>query len=167
MDNLCNEIAYESAFRQYAKELRQFMYIKTGSIQRSEDIVQDAFIKLWKNCKKVTNESVRGFLYKVCKNQFLNEVKHQQVVLKYQAHVANPSTSQDPEFLMMEKEYHEKLIHAIQSLPEKQRTVFLLNRIEKKTYKEIASDLELSVKAIEKRMHLALKTIREKIEGFK
>jgi len=48
------------------------------------------------------------------------------------------------------------LEEAINSLPEGQREVFLLNRIEKHTYKQIAEMLDVSVKAIEKRMHKAL-----------
>ena len=49
---------------------------------------------------------------------------------------------------------------AISDLPEGQREVFLLNRIDKKTYKEIAEMLDISVKAVEKRMNLALQDLR-------
>ena len=55
----------------------------------------------------------------------------------------------------------------IANLSEKQREVFLLNRIEKKKYKEIAEMLGISVKAVEKRMHGALKSLREEINFFK
>ena len=66
-------------------------------------------------------------------------------------------------FLFEEKEFMKKLQDAIAILPEKQREVFLLNRIDKMTYKEIAVLLNLSVKAVEKRMHNALIVLREKI----
>ena len=56
--------------------------------------------------------------------------------------------------------------NALDALPENQRTTFLLNRIDGKKYSEIAEIEEVSVKAIEKRMHLALKTLREKIDGL-
>ena len=55
-------------------------------------------------------------------------------------------------------------------MPEKQRTVFLMNRIDELKYKEIADQLGLSVKAIEKRMSLALEHLRtqlkDKISGL-
>ena len=57
----------------------------------------------------------------------------------------------------------EKLENTISALPEKQREVFLLNRIEKKKYKEIALHLDISVKAVEKRMHQALLVMRKEI----
>jgi RNA polymerase sigma-70 factor (ECF subfamily) len=64
---------------------------------------------------------------------------------------------------MLEKEFMEKLESTIDNLPEKQREVFLMNRIEKKKYKEIAICLNISVKAVEKRMHQALVVMRKEI----
>ena len=66
-------------------------------------------------------------------------------------------------FLLEEKEFMQKLENAIASLSEKQREVFLLNRIDKKTYTEIAVFLDISKKAVEKRMHNALKVLRKEI----
>jgi RNA polymerase sigma-70 factor (ECF subfamily) len=57
----------------------------------------------------------------------------------------------------------EKLESVIAGLPEKQREVFLLSRIDKKKYAEIAEMLDISVKAVEKRMSQALIILREKI----
>ena len=70
---------------------------------------------------------------------------------------------ESPEYLILEKEFMEKLSDAIAQLPDKQREVFLLNRVEKKTYKEIAEMSGVSVKAVEKSMHKALVKLREKI----
>ena len=64
---------------------------------------------------------------------------------------------------MLEKEFMEKLESTIDNLPEKQREVFLMNRIEKMKYKEIALHLDISVKAVEKRMHQALVVMRKEI----
>jgi len=58
------------------------------------------------------------------------------------------------------------LDRALNNLPDNQRITFLLNRIDGKKYAEIAEMEGVSVKAIEKRMHLALKTLREQIEGI-
>ena len=57
----------------------------------------------------------------------------------------------------------DKLETTISKLSEKQREVFLLNRIEKKKYKEIANQLGISLKAVEKRMHQALLVMRKEI----
>ena len=57
----------------------------------------------------------------------------------------------------------ERLKRAIDELPVKQRETFLLSRIDKKSYKEIAEITGVSLKAIEKRIHYALISLREKL----
>ena len=161
--NVCNPKVFREVFNKNAETLRNFMYYKCGDIDLAEDFVQESFVKLWDNCSKVIEEKAKSFLFTVANNLFLNNVAHQKVVLKHQQ-VARPhTTNESPEFLLEEKEFMLKLEKAIQELPEKQREVFLLNRIDKKKYKEIADLLDISVKAVEKRMSQALKTLREKI----
>ncbi|MCK5463199.1 MAG: RNA polymerase sigma-70 factor, partial [Bacteroidales bacterium] len=53
---------------------------------------------------------------------------------------------------------------ALSALTEKNRTVFLMNRIDRMTYQDIANSLEISVKAVEKRMNKALAFLRETLE---
>jgi RNA polymerase sigma-70 factor (ECF subfamily) len=65
---------------------------------------------------------------------------------------------------MQEKEYYQKLQKALANLTEAQRTAFLLNRVEGKRFKEIAQLLNISTKAVEKRIYGALKKLREDIE---
>jgi RNA polymerase sigma-70 factor (ECF subfamily) len=67
---------------------------------------------------------------------------------------------------MEEKQFREKLERALDSLPENQRTTFLLNRVDGMKYAEIAEMEGVSVKAIEKRMHLALQSLRGEVEGI-
>ena len=71
---------------------------------------------------------------------------------------------QSPQYKLEEKEFKQELETVIADMPEKQREVFLMNRIDELTYKEIAERLELSVKAVEKRMHGALGYLREYIK---
>ena len=65
---------------------------------------------------------------------------------------------------MEEKQFQTKLLKAIEKLNEKQRIAFLMHRIDGKKYSEIAIDLNISVKAVEKRIHLALLSLRKEID---
>ena len=67
---------------------------------------------------------------------------------------------------MQEKEYHTKLQNALANLTEAQRTAFLMNRTEGKRFKEIAALLDISTKAVEKRIYGALKKLRKDIDGI-
>ena len=161
--NICHSKTFETLYQTYAKDLRRFIFFKTQDIDKAEDILQDAFIKLWDNCSKVHYEKAKSYLFTVANNMFLNTIKHEKVVQKHQQTISSQHTNESPEFIMLEKEFMIKLERTIDSLPEKQKEVFLLNRIEKKKYKEIAEQLDISVKAVEKRMHSALLVIREHI----
>jgi len=161
--SVCESIVFEELYAKHSKSLYNFIYYKCGNQAQSEDLVQEAFIKMWNNCAKVLFEKAKSFLYTVTNNLFLNEVAHKKVVLKYKQIPKNEATNEDPEFLLEEKEFMVKLQNAIADLTDGQREVFLLNRIDKKTYKEIAILLNISVKAVEKRMHGALLRMREKV----
>ncbi|NQY07685.1 MAG: RNA polymerase sigma-70 factor [Flavobacteriaceae bacterium] len=166
-NNVCEEKTFESVFNHHAKTLRNFIYFKCGNSDQADDLVQDAFVKLWNNCAKVPFEKAKSYLYTIANNAFLNEVAHEKVKLKYRQHSSAAVNNENPDFVLREKEFKKELTQAIANLSEKQREVFLLNRIEKKKYKEIAEMLDISVKAVEKRMHGALVSLRKEIKYFK
>ncbi len=160
-ESICEKKIFESVFVEHAENLRNFMYYKSGDFQRSEDLMQDAFSKLWEQCAKVSLEKVKSFLFTVANNKFLNQQKHKKVVLKFEKQAPKPSSSESPQFILEEQEFEKLLLDAIGSLPEGQREVFLMHRIDDLKYREIAELLGISTKAVEKRMHKALVVLRK------
>lgn len=155
---------YKSIFDLYYDSIRNFLYYKIGDIDIAEDLAQDVFVKIWEKRGEVGKETVKNLLYTMAGNLAKNHFKHKQVVFKYESDYAGKdSSSETPEFEMEMKEFNTRLQQCIDELPEGHREVFLMNRIDKLTYSEIAARLGLSVKAIEKRMHKALKELRSKI----
>ncbi|HQW69640.1 MAG TPA: RNA polymerase sigma-70 factor [Flavobacterium sp.] len=165
---ICKENIFSSFFKSHAKSLRNYLYYKFGNEDQAEDITQEAFIKLWQNCADVPLEKAKSYLYTIANNASLNVIAHQKVVLNYAKSSPNKeSTNESPEFLLEEEQFKSKLLQAIEKLNEKQRVAFLMNRIDGKKYAEIAKELEISVKAVEKRIHLALIELRKEFENFK
>ena len=159
--SICEQKIYNRIFRTHYEAVTRYVYYKCGDLQQAEDIVQNVFVKLWKLCATVSFSKVKAYLYRAANNAFLNEKEHEKIVLKHLRKV-NPSVDyESPEYLMQVKEFHEKLKSAIASLPPKEREVYLLSRIDKKTYSEIAEITGLGVKAIERRMSKALLQLRE------
>ena len=161
--SVCEEKTYEWIYNTYSQTLRNFIYYKCGDTQQAEDIVQNAFVKLWNNCSKIVFDRSKSFLYTVAKNEFLNEIAHKKIKLQHQVFLVDDRTNETPEFLLEEQEFSKKLKRVIANLPERQREVFLLSRIDKKKYSEISEIVGITVKAVEKRMSLALITLREQI----
>lgn len=162
-ENICKDKIFERIYLEQFSLLRNFLYYKFGNSENAEDITQNAFIKLWENCKKVKPSKAKGFLYTTAINLSLNAYKHQKVVLNFNTNSVKRVENETPEFQLIEKEFQIKIDNAIAELTEKQREVFLLNRIEKIKYADIAEMLTISVKAVEKRMHSALLLMRKKI----
>ncbi len=160
-ESVCEEKVFDSIFMSHSEYLRNFLYYKSGDMQRSEDMMQDAFVKLWEACAKVTIEKSKSFLFTVANNLFLNQQKHQKVVLNFEKRDHKSTDEQTPQYLMEEAEFEKRLKDQIEALPEGQREVFLMNRIDGLKYKEIAENLNVSVKAVEKRMHKALVALRK------
>ncbi|MDO6517649.1 RNA polymerase sigma factor [Zobellia uliginosa] len=163
--NVCEEQVFDTIFKANSKTVFNYIYYKFGNEEKAYDAVQEAFLKLWENCGKVAPDNAKSYVYTVANNLYLNVIKAEKVRLKY-ADKTLKSTNESPEFLMEEEEFRQKLDRALDRLPENQRSTFLLNRIDGKKYAEIAEMEGVSVKAIEKRMHLALKALREEIEGI-
>ncbi len=161
--SICNESTFNKVYKKHSEDVWRFIFFKCGNQEQANDLVQETFVKLWKNCTKVPVEKAKSFMFTVINNAFLNEVAHQKVVLKHAQQKKADIEHQSPEFLLEEKQFHQKLKDAIADLSEAQRTAFLLNRIEGKKYREIAEILDISVKAVEKRMSMALKSLRKKI----
>lgn len=166
--DICKEIVFSAFFKTHAKALRNFMYYKFGNLEQAADTTQEAFIKLWQNCADVPLEKAKSYVYTIANNTSLNGIAHQKVVLNYAKGFSKSELhNESPEFILEEQQFKAKLLNAIDRLNEKQRTTFLMHRIDGKKYAEIAKELDISVKAVEKRIHSALVQLRNEFENFK
>ena len=125
--------------------------------------MQETFLRLWNKCKEVMPDHVEGFLHRVAENLMLDAFRHSQVRFKFENHTRSAPVAHaaSPETELEDREMQEKLERALAGLTESQRVVFLMNRVDKLKYHEIAERLGISVKAVEKRMHLALLELKK------
>jgi RNA polymerase sigma-70 factor (ECF subfamily) len=154
---------FRRVFDEWYKPVRNFIYYRCGDMELAEDMVQDSFIKLWENRDRLDRTTMKAYLYKIAQNNTINYRKRQQLFFKFQRKGANDRDFDTPEKLAEIAEYEQKLYTVIAMLPDGGREVFLMNRLEDLTYQEIADRLNLSVKAIEKRMSKVLKIVRDQL----
>lgn len=160
IEDLCEERVYSKVFREYNQTLYNYLFYKAGNAALAQDITQEAFTKLWQKCAEVLLGGAKNYVFRIANNLLINEYNHQKVVLKFQTTPQKEKDHQSPEFLLEEKEFRNRLEAAISALPEPQRVVFLMSRIDKKTYKEIAEIIGISKQAVEKRIYKALDSLR-------
>ncbi len=164
--SLCEEEVFHSVHEEYSTPLRNFLYYRFGDLEKARDFTQEAFIKLWDNCSKVIFDKVKSYLFTIGNRLFLDDVDHQKVVLKFQHRQGNSEQQieSNPEFLYRQEEFKAQLEAVVSDLPEKQRAVFLLSRIDKMKNKEIAETLDISIKTVEKHIASALRILRENLD---
>ena len=163
--SVCEEKHFDTLFKAHYQTATNYIYYKCGNLQQAEDIVQDAFVKIWKRCADIIYETAKSFLFTICNNALRNEFKHQKVVLRHEAIPRDNSDYETPDFIMETEDFRKQLENAIASLSSKEREVFLLSRIDKKTYKEIAEITGITVKAVERRMSNAFINLRKSLGG--
>lgn len=161
--DVCNEQVFRQLFETHSKDLYRFLYYKYGADNNPKDLVQEAFVKLWNNCRNVIFEKARSFLFTVANNQMLNELAKRGTRMAYTREPQKTHTVESPQYILEENEYRERLERAMGELSADQRTALLLSRVEGKKHKEIADMLGISQKAVEKRIYSALAILREKV----
>lgn len=163
--SLCNEEDFNEFYKTNIQFVTNFSSYKSNDKDTALDLIQEAFLKMWEKCSEISYEKAKSYLFTSVNNLFLNKLKHEKVVLNYAKNAPYLDiNNQSPEYLLEEEEFKTKLKNAIEDLTEAEREVFLMNRIDGKKYREIAELLNISQKAVEKRMSSALKKLRSKIE---
>lgn len=156
---------FKNIYDQYFDTIRNYIYYRCGNTELATDICQETFLRVWEKQFDINNGKIKSLLYKIANDKFISTIRHQKIIddsipeIKFR-YFSNTSTDDE---LEEQKRKYEK---ALGNLPEKQRVVFLMNKLDGHTYKEIAHNLNLSVKAVEKRMSMALKSLRNEVKAL-
>lgn len=161
MDINKKKTLFDTVYQDLSQALYRYAYYQSKNQQTAEDLVQEAYVKYWNKMETIDRGKEKSYLYAIIKNLWLNRIEHHKVVMKFESRTSHTSKVDDPEYMLMMKEFRERLMKAISDLPHGQREVFLMNRIDGLKYREIAELLQISQKAVEKRMSSALLTLRK------
>jgi RNA polymerase sigma-70 factor (family 1) len=158
--SIFDELSFELFYKEVFPQVRAFLFSKCRDIDIAEDLAQESFIRLWNNRAKIESAKARSYAFTVGNNLFLDHTRHQKVVQNFhQVRYINDRDIKDPQYLIEEDEFHKRLNNTIHSMPDGVREVFMMSRMEKMKYQQIADSLDLSVKTIEKRMQKALEIL--------
>ena len=153
----------------HQKRLFRTVVLLTGGRDSALDIVQEAFVRAWKNLDRF--ESERPFypwIARIARNAAINFLKknsREQSLDDLESYSAEiPDRGPDPLDKLIAKENDRRFMDAVRRLPEQFRAVFILRMVEKLSYDEIAKELGISSGTVDSRLYRA----REKLlEMFK
>ena len=156
--------AYTLLMNNYYKNLCGYANLFTKDPSKSEDIVQNVFVKLWVYRKKIdSNIPIKRYLHKSVYNEFIDQYrKNKSVISLEEKHLKAINTVIDNNSFDIEK-LMTRVNDEIEKLPEKCKKVFILNKKEGLTHDEIAEYLQISKKTVEGHITRAFKILNQKL----
>lgn len=167
---LGDEQAFELFFNKFNVRLCVFSNNFLNDPEEAQEIVQDAFVKLWENRDEIDPEgSLKSYIYKIVQNLSINRLKKKEVASKYieiykLVYIEYHEFSAHESYVADELEEH--MTDTISQLPSRCQKIFKLSRNEGFKYREIAEILNISSKTVEVQMAKALKILRLKLADY-
>ncbi len=164
-----DRLAVKELFEKYHAGLCLTAYRILQDREEAKDVVQEVFVKLWKNRTGLQiHTSLQAYLKRAVVNTSLNWLEKEKKFSKAELEKADhlPSDSHGVEQEQMAEELALLAERSIQNLPARTKAVFVLIRQEEMSYKEVAEALEISLKAVEKEMMKALRLLREALKEY-
>lgn len=156
-----NREDFKLLFDTYFDAIKNYLFYRLGDVDIATDITQDVFVRIWEKQMNLDMNNAKYMLYKIARDMLVSKYRRLEVENKYSQRMQFEMTevveTNDFDYKQLKLKYENALI----KLPEKQRTVFLMSRMEKLKYAEIAERLDISIKTVEKRMSNALFYLRK------
>lgn len=142
-------------------DLRRYVIYRSGDQNLSKDIAQTVFMKVWTKKIELASGNIKSLLFKMATDEFISHIRRKKVERAYIDSIDLRLVQESENGENGPREKKEQFKKALNELPEKQRIALLMNKMQGLTYKEIAKSLNLSEKAIEKRISQALGTLKQ------
>ncbi|MEO9571347.1 MAG: RNA polymerase sigma-70 factor [Polaribacter sp.] len=146
-----NVLFFQELYTLYYKKLCTYSLNYTDDINLAQDIVQDTFMYIWDNRKKIIiTTSINGFLYKIVYNKIMDHYrgkkKTDKLLLTYYDAAIKKAVETNNDY---QEQKLKKLEECIQLLPKRCKLIFLKKKKSRLKNKDIANDLNISIKTVE------------------
>lgn len=169
-----NSIAFGQVVNLYHDRLLHFSFHYLNDKELAKDVIQDVFSNLWENHKKLSEvKNLSSWLFTLTKNQCLKKIdylkvrqKYADVLAKRQLEVAYGALTVLDTSPMIFDEINNIVSETLNKLSPQTKQIFELSRFESKKNKEIAAELNISIKTVESNITKALKIFRKELRPF-
>lgn len=161
--------AFESLFFDYYPRLTVFAKKYVMDSDTAREITQDVFVKLFESSERLNiQRSIKSYLYTSVKNACINYLNQKKLHAGHKEAIkvsANQSVS-DFTDTMEQTELEHLIWKEVSTLPDQCRRIFNLSRKEGIQNKQIAEQLDISVRTVETQISKALRILRERLKPY-
>jgi RNA polymerase sigma-70 factor (ECF subfamily) len=160
--------AFDRVYEKYSGKLYSFGLKYLKSTDEAEELVQSVFLKLWENHRNLKKElSFKSYLFTIAYNDICKLFRKRNYKQKFIADTLyeNSRSSSDIEDSINYKSVLERVQKIIDTLPKRQKTIFLKSRQEGKSTKEIAVEVGLTPGTVDNYISESLKFIRKRLRN--
>jgi RNA polymerase sigma-70 factor (ECF subfamily) len=150
-------INFHQLYESYAADVYRFAYWLAGDSAEAEDITSETFIRAWVKHSTIRTETLKAYLFTIARNLYLEGQRntHQQISLE--DFYADPSPN--PEQVVETHLEIRSIRNFLQTLPEIDRTAFIMRVQNELPYAEIARILEISLSSAKVKVHRVRKKL--------
>jgi RNA polymerase sigma-70 factor (family 1) len=152
--------AFDLIYEMYWKRLFMYAYKIFQDKAICEDVVQEVFIKLWENASQREIHQLEPYLFRAVKYQISNAIRNLKQTSQVDQVLSLLPTALAADTLLELEETTNCINNSVEHLPQKCREIFILSREEQLSNKEIAHQMNVSVRTVEAHLYKALKTIK-------
>jgi RNA polymerase sigma factor (sigma-70 family) len=160
----------EALCRSHEPQLLQYLTRMLGRVDVAREVIQDTYERIHKLYRPEDVMFPRAMLYKIATNFALMRLRRARlestIITGSQGMEKVPDEAASPDKRAMADEINERLVQTIKELPANLRTVLVMAHVQGIPRKDIAEQLGISLKRVDKRMTKALRTLRERMESF-
>jgi len=152
-----DDIAFEYLFNRYSDAIRRLLLQRSASVEDTEDLLQETFIKVYVNLQRYSAEYTFGqWIYTIARNTHIDFERRRQEELSIDEKFSAPAASTpSPEESLISIQQHSQIEQYINSLPEKYRSIFVMRFLEDYSYEEIVEKLHLPMGTVKTQIHRA------------
>lgn len=158
---------FREVYTLYHTKLYSYIYNRTRSTELAQDVVQSSFVKLWENRLNISEEhTLEVQLFRIAKTILIDELRRDKVKERYVGWAMNTNEQSYQDEVASNNDTIKHVFAEMENLPPIRRKVFKLSRINNYSYKQIATELDISPKTVENHIAKALKQLRNALNFF-
>lgn len=157
-----NILAFNSLYYEYSSHLYRFAIGYLKSTEEAEELVQEVFTIIWEKRSSLKKElSFKAFLFTIAFNIIRKHFRTKAYLTEYfnvalTGDVSEPVTSDKTSFDSL----YQYIVKLIDQMPQRRKEIIIKSRLEGRSIKEIAEEMNISHKTVENQLTIALKYIR-------